>query len=93
MADTPETASEVTLRQREEAQVRHIVELAKAERMLQWFRWAHLPSDLQIISCRFADLAVWIVDRIRGPERTVALRKLLEAKDCAVRAQLEEPHE
>jgi hypothetical protein len=35
----------------------------------------------------FADLARHIVDTLpRNPERTVALRKLLEAKDCAIRA-------
>lgn len=37
----------------------------------------------------FADLARHIVDTLpRNPERTVALRKLLEAKDCAIRASL-----
>lgn len=37
----------------------------------------------------FADLAKHIVDTLpRNPERTVALRKLLEAKDCAIRASL-----
>ena len=43
----------------------------------------------EITFCRenFIDLAKRIVNAIQpGPERTVALRKLLEAKDCAIRA-------
>ena len=36
---------------------------------------------------RLRDLAAHIVNTLpSNPERTVALRKLLEAKDCAVRA-------
>jgi len=59
------------------------------ERMLKWFECNHLPEPLQITSQRFRDLAILLVDTIEsGPERTVALRKLLEAKDAAVRAKL-----
>lgn len=59
------------------------------ERMLKWFEFKHLPSGLQVISSPFGTLAQMIVDIIEpGPERTVALRKLLEAKDAAVRAKL-----
>jgi hypothetical protein len=40
-------------------------------------------------SKQFGDMARWIAETLpRNPERTVALRKLLEAKDCAVRARL-----
>lgn len=57
--------------------------------MLQFFSFAHLPVHLAGVSKSFHDLAVSIVDDLpRNPERTVALRKLLEAKDCAVRAVL-----
>lgn len=60
------------------------------DRMLKWFAYAHLPARLQPVSARFAVLAHAIVETIEpGPERTVALRKLLEAKDAAVRAQVE----
>ncbi len=74
-----------------------------ADPMLQHFTYDHLPPHLQMISKPFCDLAHAIVmgDNVpesgtvtigsglpRNPERTVALRKLLEAKDCAVRAQL-----
>jgi hypothetical protein len=59
------------------------------EPLLQFFAYAHLPAHLQQISKPFGDLATVIVERMpRNPERTVALRKLLEAKDCAVRAVL-----
>lgn len=59
------------------------------EYLLQFFAYQHLPEHLQAISRPFGELAERIVsDLPRNPERTVALRKLLEAKDCAVRAQL-----
>lgn len=59
------------------------------EPMLQFFAYAHLPPHLREISARFSVQADWIVaDLPRNPERTAALRKLLEAKDCAVRARL-----
>ncbi len=57
--------------------------------MQQFFTYAHLPEKLQHVSRPFCDLASLIVDTLpSNPERTVALRKLLEAKDCAVRALL-----
>lgn len=60
-----------------------------SEYLLQFFKYDHLPANLQAISKPFGDLAQQIVDTLpQNQERTVALRKLLEAKDCAVRAQL-----
>jgi hypothetical protein len=57
------------------------------EPMLQFFAFEHLPDRLKLVSVQFRNLAQWIVNELpRNPERTVALRKLLEAKDCAVRA-------
>ncbi len=57
------------------------------EPMLQFFSYSHLPLDLQKVSEPFCKLAHDIVQNTpRNPERTAALRKLLEAKDCAVRA-------
>jgi hypothetical protein len=60
--------------------------------LLQFFAYLHLrtePVNLQIISQPFCTLAERIVATLpRNPERTVALRKLLEAKDCAVRCAL-----
>ncbi len=60
---------------------------ANEERMMKWFAYLHLPVSLQEISAPFHNLACIIVrDVPAGPERTVALRKLLESKDAAVRA-------
>lgn len=57
------------------------------ERMLKWFAYEHLPEKLQAVSKPFGNLATLITTVVEpGPERTVALRKLLEAKDAAVRA-------
>jgi hypothetical protein len=73
------------------------------EHILQFFAYSHLHCQLQLISKPFCDLAHAIVmgnncaesgnvtfgsPLPRNPERTVALRKLLEAKDAAVRAFL-----
>ena len=59
------------------------------DRMLQFFAYDHLPPNLQAVSRPFHELATEIVETLpSNPERTVALRKLLEAKDCAVRALL-----
>jgi hypothetical protein len=69
---------------------------------MQFFEYKHLPVHLQEVSKPFAYLAYAIVGREEGmptgtsvefplpdnPERDVALRKLLEAKDAAVRARL-----
>jgi hypothetical protein len=57
--------------------------------ILRYFHYSHLPAFLQSASKPFCDLASSIVDTLpRNPERTVALRKLLEAKDAAVRANV-----
>lgn len=59
------------------------------EPMLQFFAYDHLPAKLQVASLQFWNLAQWIVQELpRNPERSAALRKLLEAKDCAVRAAI-----
>lgn len=63
--------------------------LPKPERMLKWFAYEHLSAHLQSYSKPFGELAEQVCATIEpGPERTVALRKLLEAKDAAVRAAL-----
>lgn len=55
----------------------------------QFFAYSHLPDHLKEVSKPFSDMAVWVIENLpRNPERTVALRKLLEAKDAAVRARL-----
>jgi hypothetical protein len=58
------------------------------DHIYQFFAYEHLPAHLQEVSKPFGELAKLIVSLPRNPERTVALRKLLEAKDAAVRAKL-----
>lgn len=61
--------------------------MSPVQHILQFFSYAHLPSHLQEISIPFCRLAENLVERLpSNPETTVALRKLLEAKDAAVRA-------
>lgn len=67
-------------------------------RLLSQFGYRHLPQPMQSVSKIFYDAAHALmaeVERRRveqqemdGPDVTVALRKLLEAKDAAVRATL-----
>lgn len=73
-----------------ELRIKSLPDIAAAlDPLQQFFTYVHLPPHLQTISRPFCDLASLIVDTLpRNPERTVALRKLLEAKDCAVRAVL-----
>ncbi len=62
---------------------------AQADPMLQFFAFEHLPPFLREISAPFGQLAREMVATLpRNPERSAGLRKLLEAKDCAVRARL-----
>lgn len=57
------------------------------DRMMTWFAYAHLPPQFQTVSRPFFQLATLMCTTLQpGPERTAGLRKLLEAKDCAVRA-------
>lgn len=59
------------------------------DRMMQFFAYEHLPPHLREVSQPFGELAQRIVDTLPpNAERTAGLRKLLEAKDCAVRARL-----
>lgn len=62
--------------------------------ILHFFHYAHLPPTLRETSRAFFELAFRVVRTIpRNAERTVALRKLLEAKDAAVRANLPGPRD
>ena len=57
------------------------------DHIMQFFAYAHLPERLQSVSRPFCELAEWMVANLpRNPERSAGLRKLVEAKDCAVRA-------
>lgn len=55
----------------------------------RYFTYAHLPEHLQAISKPIADLQQMMDERLPdGPEKSAGMRKLLEAKDCFVRAAL-----
>ena len=57
--------------------------------ILVFFDFEHLPEHLQNISIVFAAAVTRLLGNLpRSAERTMAFRKLLEAKDCAVRAAL-----
>jgi len=61
----------------------------EADPILRYFHYAHLPPGLQEISLAFCTLAEFIVQALpRNAERSVALRKLLEAEDAGVRANV-----
>lgn len=58
--------------------------------IMRYFNFLHLREPLQSVSAEFAQLAVYIANELPpGAERSVALRRLLEAKDAAVRAALD----
>ncbi len=60
------------------------------EKLLKFFTFSHLPEDLKMPSVNCANLAKFIEDMIPdGPEKTAGMRKLLEAKDCFVRAVIQ----
>jgi hypothetical protein len=60
-----------------------------SESILRFFSIGHLRPELAEVSRPFCDLAHHVFATLpRHPERSVALRKLLEAKDAAVRAKL-----
>lgn len=61
-------------------------------RLMQFFKYDHLPEKMKTVSAPCCDLAKMMDEMLpEGPEKTVGLRKLLEAKDCFVRATMEEP--
>lgn len=58
--------------------------------LLKFFVYEHLPEKLQKTSKPFHDLAHQMEESLPpGDEKSMAFRKLIEAKDCAVRAALE----
>lgn len=60
------------------------------ETLLSYFTYAHLPEDLREVSKLYVDLAHEVYHRLpASAETTTALRRLLESKDCAVRAALD----
>lgn len=63
--------------------------VSQGEAIARFFSYSHLKPELAFMSRKFAELALTVMmSSPRNAERTVALRKLLEGKDCAVRACL-----
>lgn len=57
--------------------------------IMKFFSYGHLPVQFQETSKKFFDLAAWIDETLpNNAEKATALRKVLEAKDCAVRAKI-----
>lgn len=62
--------------------------------LMGMFGYDHLPEHLRDLSRECADLASFMFHQIPdSPELTTGLRKLLEAKDCFVRAVATSPRE
>ncbi|CDL81051.1 hypothetical protein [Xenorhabdus szentirmaii] len=61
-----------------------------ASPIIKYFAYNHLPANLQSVSKPVGDLAVQMDGMLPdSAEKSVGLRKLLEAKDSLVRAALE----
>jgi hypothetical protein len=58
------------------------------ENVLKFFKYEHLNEPLRSVSKEFHDMAHRVARGPQNAESAMALRKLLEAKDCAVRAHL-----
>jgi hypothetical protein len=57
--------------------------------IMKYFEYAHLPEGLQSVSRPLGEMAQkFDAELPDGPEKSAGLRKLLEAKDCMVRAAL-----
>lgn len=57
--------------------------------IMKYFEYAHLPPHLQEVSKPIGDLAKLMDESLPdGAEKSAGIRKLLEAKDCLVRAKL-----
>ncbi len=60
---------------------------ASTEQVVRWFDNEHQAADLQAVSGPYKELANTLLAQLPdSPELTAGLRKLLESKDCAVRA-------
>ena len=59
------------------------------QQIARWFGYGHLQGDARMVSGEVFELAAWMIQQLPdGPELTAGLRKLLEAKDCFVRAAI-----
>lgn len=70
----------------EQRRVTDTISDPQSRMLLEFFRFEHLPPHLQEISKPCGELADTMAKKLEGPELEAGLRKLLEAKDCFVRA-------
>ena len=65
----------------------------KANPIMQYFKYDHLPAHLKGVSQVISNVAELLYSQLPdGPEKSSGLRKLLEAKDCLVRSALNAPN-
>jgi len=67
--------------------------MSDIRKFMKYFKWEHLPHDLQMMSKPFEKIAAQVVFDVENgeldeEEARAGLRKLLEAKDCVVRSAL-----
>ncbi len=63
--------------------------MKRTDKLMRYFNYQHLPENLQAVSKKFYDTAKFINQELPDNDEAMeALRKLLEAKDCAVRSRL-----
>lgn len=61
-----------------------------ASPIMKYFGYRHLPESLRRVSEPMCDLAIKMdLELPDGAEKSAGLRKLLEAKDCFVRARMD----
>ena len=66
--------------------------MESVDEIMVYFQYNHLPKRLRDVSKPFCELAWQIYETLpAGQQRAIALQKLLEAKDAAVRASLHGP--
>jgi hypothetical protein len=70
----------------------HLIGCSKQSVIMAYFTYIHLPVHLRVVSKRVCELAAYMDASLPdSAEKSAGLRKLLEAKDCFVRAQMVAP--
>ena len=60
-----------------------------SNQIMEFFKYEHLPPNMSVVSKRIADVAYYMDKSLPdSEEKSAGLRKLLEAKDCFVRASI-----
>lgn len=70
----------------------HLIACSKQSVIMAYFTYIHLPPHLRVVSMRVCELAAYMDASLPdSAEKSAGLRKLLEAKDCFVRANMVAP--